>query len=247
MPEGASLSGGERDRLGLLLADQSLGATQFEAPADTILHEPDTTADQLFLIESGQVRLYQAGPDALTTRLVSILGPGDWLGLTGLGESSTYGMRAVAVSRVVVWRIGTEAVRRKLGELSPIASDLVVQMARKLKEAQEAAGQMVFNDCNQRLLATLVQFSGTAAATPGDEGEIILHITHQQLAQAVGAARETVSLALTQLRQRNLLRTGRNRLLFNPRTLREFAERSSLAAHGEQNASSPSSRRGDAE
>jgi CRP-like cAMP-binding protein len=37
---------------------------------------------------------------------------------------------------------------------------------------------------------------------------VILWMTHEQLAQAVGAARETVSLALTQLRQANVLRTG---------------------------------------
>ena len=49
---------------------------------------------------------------------------------------------------------------------------------------------------------------------------MVLRITHQQLAQAVGAARETISLALTQLRQRELLRTGRNQLFFNPDVLR---------------------------
>ena len=49
-----------------------------------------------------------------------------------------------------------------------------------------------------------------------------LRCCHQQLAQAIGAARETVSLALTQLRQRNLLRTGRNRLSFIPGALEDF-------------------------
>ena len=44
----------------------------------------------------------------------------------------------------------------------------------------------------------------------------------QQLAQAVGVARETVSLALTQLRHQNLLRTGRNQLFFDPEALRRF-------------------------
>jgi hypothetical protein len=34
-----------------------------------------------------------------------------------------------------------------------------------------------------------------------------------------------VSLGLTQLRQKNLLRTGRNRLSFNPIALEEFSRR----------------------
>jgi len=37
----------------------------------------------------------------------------------------------------------------------------------------------------------------------------------------VGVARETISLALAQLRRRTLLRTGRNQLTFQPQALRE--------------------------
>ena len=38
-------------------------------------------------------------------------------------------------------------------------------------------------------------------------------------------ARETVSLALTEIRLKNLVRTGRNQLTFNPAALEQFASR----------------------
>ena len=44
-------------------------------------------------------------------------------------------------------------------------------------------------------------------------------------AQAVGVAPETVSLALTEMRLKNLVRTGRNKLTFNPAALEQFAAR----------------------
>jgi CRP-like cAMP-binding protein len=47
----------------------------------------------------------------------------------------------------------------------------------------------------------------------------VLRITHKQLAQAVGAARETISVCLTELRLKNLIRTGRNQLIFDPEQL----------------------------
>jgi CRP-like cAMP-binding protein len=65
---------------------------------------------------------------------------------------------------------------------------------------------------------TLLELAGSSAASASSEG-VVLHITHQQLAQKIGVARETVSLALSQLRRRNLLRTGRNQLTFNPSLL----------------------------
>src|SRR2546421_279162 len=78
-------------------------------------------------------------------------------------------------------------------------------------------------DESARLVNTMLRFSHSAAAERhGDSIE--LHITHDQLAQAVGVARETVSLALTEMRHQNLVRTGRNRVIFNPDALREFSQ-----------------------
>lgn len=210
-----------------LLGDETLEATRITFPAETKVFDADSPAEFLYVIEQGQVRLFQAGPQN-STRLVSILGKGDWFGLIGLGDARVYGLRATAVSEAVVCRIPIDSVRRQLAELPPIASELITQLARKLYEAHESAGRLVFEDCSRRLLMTLVRFAETSAASPGESGEVELRITHQQLAQAVGAARETVSLALTQLRQRNLLVTGRNRIRFNPRALREAGDRLAL-------------------
>ena len=82
------------------------------------------------------------------------------------------------------------------------------QLASRLGAAWEDAAELTFHDTNARLINMLLRFSRSAASTQHDDG-VVLNITHSQLAQAVGAARETISLALTQLRQQNLVRTGR--------------------------------------
>jgi CRP/FNR family transcriptional regulator len=98
-------------------------------------------------------------------------------------------------------------------------------VARRLHAARTATSRFVFDDCERRIVKTLIDFSRTAAASPTTGDEVALRITHQQLAQAIGVARETVSLALTKLRRQSLVQTGRNRLVFNPVTLQEFASR----------------------
>lgn len=204
-----------------LLCDPFLGAQHLEVEASTALYEPDSPSSWLYFIESGQVRIILPGRDSLA-RLVEILGPGDWFGVPALAGSATYGSRAVAVNKAAVCRIPVDRLTAHLPRVPEVAAELIRQLARKLQAAYEGAADLVFDDTSQRLVKTLLQFSRTAAAIPDEGGGVVLQITHQQLAQAVGAARETVSLTLTQLRQKNLLRTGRNRLWLNPAALEEF-------------------------
>lgn len=216
-----------------LLSQPSLEARQVEATTGTVLFEPTTPARHVFFVNSGQVRVYQPGPQN-SARLLEILGPGDWFGVAALAGAETYGNRAVAVSSVVVSEVPAEKWLSLLSQQPAVATEWVGRLAGKLVAAREDAACLVFDDCNQRLIKTLLQFSRSAAATPHPEG-VVLRITHQQLAQAVGAARETISLALTQLRQQKLLRTGRNQLFFNPDVLEKFSRRGgTLVATDEQ-------------
>jgi CRP-like cAMP-binding protein len=213
-------------RINEILSDPALDSRQTEVEAGTVFYEPDAPATSLYFIRSGQVRVFQPGRQT-GSRLLEILGPGDWFGMPALSASSpTYGTRATAVSRVGVCQVPAERLLAHLANVPAVAAELIGQLATKLRAAYDNATNLVFDDTNQRLIKTLLQFSRTAAAAPQENGEgVVLRITHQQLAQAVGAARETVSLALTQLRQQNLLQTGRNRLRFSPTALEEFARR----------------------
>lgn len=211
-----------------LLAGAELGARRFDAPANSVIYEPDTPANNVYLIHSGQVRVLLLTPGAKerSVRLLEILGPGDWFGAPAFSGRSTYDTRAVAVTPVSASEVSADRLLAALPQHPAVAATVVRSLADKLQTAYTEAANLVFDDTNQRLVKALLQFSRSAAATPqpGPEGGagVELRITHQQLAQAIGAARETVSLALTQLRQKNLLRTGRNRLSFNPDALEGF-------------------------
>jgi len=215
-----------------LLQDPSLGARLVEATTGTVLADAGDPAVNVYFIHTGQVRIYQSGPEN-SARLLEILGPGDWFGVPALAGADFYGTRAVAVSAVTVSEVPADRWLALLSQQPGIATQWVARLAEKLVQAREDAACLVFDDCNQRLIKTLLAFSRSAASTPHPEG-VVLRITHQQLAQAVGAARETVSLALTQLRQQNLLRTGRNQLFFNPEVLEKFSRRGVEELSGER-------------
>ena len=213
-----------------MLDKANLAARRFELPAGASIYEPATPAKSVYLIHTGQVRVLLSTPGAKVraVRLLEILGPGDWFGAPALSAWQTYQTQALAITPVTLSEVHANRLVAELPHQPIIAAALIRALADKLQASYSEAANLVFADTNQRLVKALLHFSRSAAATPrksaeGEEG-VELRITHQELAQAIGAARETVSLALTQLRQKKLLKTGRNRLSFNPGALESFAE-----------------------
>lgn len=210
------------------MCSSSVGDRRLELAAGETIHQAGQVPEHVYVIHSGQVRVYQEREPG-SARLLEILGPGDWFGASALAGAQVYGTVARAQSASVVQAINVAALHKRLLERPEALSELVRQLSNKLRVANEQAGSLVFDDCNSRLIRTLIQFSQSAAASRNSDG-VTLKITHQQLAQAVGAARETVSLALTQFRHMKLLETGRNQLFFKPEALEEFYRRTPSAA-----------------
>jgi CRP-like cAMP-binding protein len=202
-----------------IFQNTDLEARRATVASGTVLFDTDDAPLNVYYIHRGQVRLYQAGPEG-EQRLVEILGPDEWFGIAAFAKANRYGVRAVVVAPAVISEVSADKLMEVLRHKPEAMFELNRQLATNVQAARDDAAKLIFQDCNSRLIDTLVRFSRSAAATAQEDG-VVLRITHHQLAQAVGVARETVSLALTQLRQRNLLRTGRNQLFFNPELLRQ--------------------------
>jgi CRP-like cAMP-binding protein len=200
-----------------LVRDASLGARRRTVERGMTLHEQGQSAEDVFFIQQGQVRLYQLSPDG-SRRLVEILGAGDWFGMAAVGGLSQYGFQARAQTASIVCVLPAGRLLTALAQRPEASLEIIRQLAGRWKDASDEAGCLAFDDCRQRLVKTMLRFSRSAAATVTRDG-VQLRMTHEELAQAVGAARETISLALTELREAGLLNTGRNRLVFNPQTL----------------------------
>ena len=197
-----------------LMFDLCQQAERVKLPARRVLYEPSDSASKVYFIEQGELRTHQVGPSS-SRRLVDILGVGDGCGAAALAGLPRYGERAEAAVTSIVGCIPRERLFGRLVEYPAAAADLIRQLAGKLSAFRQEAAELIFGDGNLRLVRTLQRLSDSPAASPTPEG-VMLRITHEQLAQAVGLARETVSLAISALRRKKLLKTGRNQLLFNP-------------------------------
>ena len=149
---------------------------QTNVAAGTTIYEPDDAARSVHFIH----------PEG-SQRLVDILGAGDWFGVAALARAEKQGLRAVAVSNSVISEASAEQLYEAVSHKPEAALELSRQLAAKVQSARDEAANLIFQDCNDRLLQTLIRFSHSAAATPAGD-EVVLRITHHQLAQAVGVA-----------------------------------------------------------
>ncbi len=180
------------------------------------LYRTGDPAVAAYAIEAGLIALAVSSPTG-RERLVSVVGPGDLLGALDPG-ADRHGETAQALGAAVVVRA-----------LDPRASDHALAVtsalgahARQLRQALEDVDLPVAS----RLARMLVRL-GERFGQFGDDGlvRLTLPLTHEHLAALIGAARETTTLTLSDLRRRGFVEGTRGRYRFDPARLRD-------AAHG---------------
>jgi CRP-like cAMP-binding protein len=87
-----------------------------------------------------------------------------------------------------------------------VALSLLRQLSRRLRRTSEVVGDLVFSDVPGRVAKALLDLS-TRFGMPSDDGVHVGHdLTQEELAQLVGASRETVNKALADFAGRGWLR-----------------------------------------
>lgn len=187
------------------LEDERLAAlvelgVHLAVPAFSTLYVMGDKTPRLFLIVSGVVRAYRTAPDGreFTVRYGY---RGHVLGLSALyGGEVAADLQAATDAGVCVFAL--EPVR-DLSEHDPaFATAIAADLARAITIAINEATLHVFGSLREKIEHHLLDLAC---------GQRRWHavVTHQQLADATGAARESVSRVLRELRSEGLIETSR--------------------------------------
>jgi CRP/FNR family cyclic AMP-dependent transcriptional regulator len=105
--------------------------------------------------------------------------------------------------------VGRAALREHLAEEPDFALDLVTQVIRRARAATETARNMALLDVYGRVIVTLESQHGPARP---DAPVTLNQITHQNIANRVGASREMVSRLLKDLEKGGYIELGVKRI-----------------------------------
>ncbi len=171
---------------------------------DILFHEGDD-GDSLFVIAEGKVKLGRTSKDA-RENLVAILGPGEMFGELSLFDPGPRTMTATAVAETQLLALSNDALTAALAGQPDLGKALLAALAKRLRRTNQHLADLVFTDVPGRVAKALLELSSRFGRQV-DEGILVAHdLTQEELAQLVGASRETVNKALADFVSRGWVR-----------------------------------------
>jgi CRP-like cAMP-binding protein len=207
-------------RAPLFTALDETAAVSLRASMDTvkiakgsILFKEGDDGEHLYVIVDGKLKLGTSSRDG-RENLLSILGPGEMFGELSLFDPGPRTSTATAVTDAKLLSLGHEKVIPWLKQHPEVSLQLLTRLSQRLRRTNEAVGDLVFSDVPGRVAKALIDLGDRFGKTT-PEGLLVNHdLTQEELAQLVGASRETVNKALADFAGRGWLKLdGRSVLI----------------------------------
>ncbi len=188
---------------------------QSASRGDSVFVEGDS-GDALYVIEDGKIKLSRSSVDG-RENILAVLGPHEMFGELSLFDPSPRTSSATAVTDCRLLVFPHDALRPWLTERPEVAPALLQALAQRLRRTNEALADLVFSDVPGRVAKTLLSLADRFGHTESGGIRVNHDLTQEELAQLVGASRETVNKALADFAARGWLRLeGRAVVLLAP-------------------------------
>lgn len=175
--------------------------------------------DRLYIIRSGKVKISLEASDGRET-LLAIYGPSNVFGELSVFDPRPRASTAIAVTEV--WAVGIHraALRSQISARPELAEHMLRSLARQVRWANSNLADLVFADVPGRVAKALLQLAVQFGHVEGRALRVTHDLTQREMAQYIGATRETVNKALSGFAQRGWLRVeGRSVLILDPERL----------------------------
>ncbi len=176
-------------------------------PRGERLFREGDSGDSLYVITSGKVKLGRASTDGRES-LISVLGPGEMFGELSLFDPGPRLTSAVAVSDTALIGLDNDRLRAFIDDHPAVAMQMLAGLARRLRRTNQGMSDLVFTDVPGRVAKALLDLAARFGRPLQDGVRVEHDLTQEELAQLVGASRETVNKALADFVARGWLSLG---------------------------------------
>lgn len=192
---------------------------------ETIILEDDESVQALFLIASGEVKVFMTGVDKRET-ILTLLAKGDFFGEMSLIDGDPRSASVKAVTEADVLIIRREHFLQQVRAMPDLAMGLLMEMSKRMRKANRQIGSLAMMTVYGRIASTILNLvEERGVRIHGENGQMVTMIrnrpTQKQLAEMSGTTRETVSRVLSQLQKKGVVSlTGKDMMILEEEELK---------------------------
>jgi CRP/FNR family transcriptional regulator, cyclic AMP receptor protein len=171
---------------------------------EVLFHEGDS-GDRLYIVTDGKVKLGRSAADG-RENLLAVMGPGQMFGELSLFDPGPRSATVTAVTDAGFASLSHDDLLLWLEGRPMVARSLLSQLAGRLRKSNDVVSDLVFSDVPGRVAKALLDLADRFGRTADDGVHVHHDLTQEELAQLVGASRETVNKALADFASRGWIR-----------------------------------------
>jgi CRP/FNR family transcriptional regulator, cyclic AMP receptor protein len=180
-------------------------------PKGSVILFEDDPGDSLFIVRSGRVKVVLVAEDGREV-ILGVLGVGEHFGELSLIDDQPRSAHVIAMEESSLLVLRRDDFRHRVEATPAVAWALLSELSRRLRRADGKIGGLVLLDVPGRIARLLLD-----VAEEGGADTIDKPLTHQVIAQMIGASRETVSRTMREFQDTGLLSVHRRRITIRNR------------------------------
>ncbi len=161
--------------------------------------------DTLFIVITGKIKIGRRAADG-RENMLSVMGPSDMFGELSLFDPGPRTATASVLTDARLASLAHTSLRPWISDRPEIAEQLLRVLARRLRRTNDALADLIFTDVPGRVAKALLDLSERFGSEDGEGLRVHHDLTQEELAQLVGASRETVNKALADFSSRGWMR-----------------------------------------
>jgi CRP/FNR family cyclic AMP-dependent transcriptional regulator len=175
----------------------------------------------LYLVKSGQVRIFINGLDGSETSVILFGKPGDIFGELAVIDGLTRSASAVALGKTVLYTMSRENFRQQMRFHPQLALNFMKVLSQRVRYNTRQMDSLATLGVPQRLARKLLELAQDYGRVQSQGVRIDMSLTQTNLASLIGATRESTNKSLRQFHKRGLIRLENGRInILDPDALR---------------------------
>lgn len=210
------------DRLSLeeITAVRRVASPMEVIPGETVFMQGDLHSG-IFLIETGRIRVYYAGPSGKEITL-AYWTPGHFIGGPEIFGGGVHIWSAMAMEHSRLSYLPGNKIRQLALRVPEFAISLIDGLVAKGKCYSALVQMLGTRSAGERLAQLLLILAEVEGKSVGARLLVDRRVTHEQLASIVGSTRQWVTSTLSRMQKQGIISIGKNGIFIeNPMLLRQ--------------------------